>query len=128
MKVLEGSYFQKGPPPLVLRYSNLLSEIRELFPAWAPSRQILEFSSEKFSDVKLDSWADSKQYDMDIQSTTYLRHLLVQSHHSNVRETLLWLFMTLLYWFRTNKHLLRKCYLPFIALIKQALIVQKDSL
>ena len=55
MKVFEGSYFQKGPPPLVLRYSNLLFEIRELFATWAPSKQIPEFSSEKFSDLKLDS-------------------------------------------------------------------------
>ena len=31
MKVLEGSYFQKGPPPLIPRNSNPLSEIRELF-------------------------------------------------------------------------------------------------
>ena len=29
-----------------LRYSNPLSEIRELFVTWTPSRQILDFSSE----------------------------------------------------------------------------------
>ena len=40
-------------------------------------------------------------------------HLLVQSHHSNVRKTLLWLFTTLLCWFPTNKYLLGQCYLPF---------------
>ena len=71
--LLEGFFFQKGPPPLDLRYSNLLSEIRELFATWAPSRRIPEFSSEKFSDLKLDSWPDSEQYDMDIQNTTHLR-------------------------------------------------------
>ena len=63
MKNLEGSYFQKGPPLFVLRYSNLLSEIRELFTIWTPSRQIPDFSSEKFSYLELDSWPDSKQYD-----------------------------------------------------------------
>ena len=55
MKVLEGSYFQKGPPLFVLRYSNLLSEIRELFAMWTPSREIPDFSSEKFSDLELES-------------------------------------------------------------------------
>ena len=40
-------------------------------------------------------------------------HLLVESHHSNVRKTLLWLFATLLCWFRTTKYLVRKCYLRF---------------
>ena len=30
-----------------LRYSNPLSEIRELFVTWTPSRQILDFSSER---------------------------------------------------------------------------------
>ena len=40
MKVLEGSYFQKEPPPLVPRYSNFLSDIRELFVTRTPSRQI----------------------------------------------------------------------------------------
>ena len=54
MKVLEGSFFQKGPPPLVLRYSNLLSEIHELFATWAPSREIPEFNLEKFSDLTFD--------------------------------------------------------------------------
>ena len=73
MKVLKRSYFQKGPPPLARRYSNLLSEIRELFAIWTPSRQILDFSSEKFSDLELDSGPDSKQYDMDIRTTTHLR-------------------------------------------------------
>ena len=53
MKVIEGSYFQKRPPPLVLKYSNLLSEIRELFAIWTPSRQILDLSSEKYSDLEL---------------------------------------------------------------------------
>ena len=38
-------------------------------------------------------------------------HLLVQSHQSNVRKTLLWLFMTLLCWLWTSKYLLGKCYL-----------------
>ena len=55
MKVIEGSYFQKRPPPLVLKYSNLLSEIRELFATWTPSREIPDFSSEKFSDLELNS-------------------------------------------------------------------------
>ena len=55
MKVLEESYFQKRPPPLVLRYSNFLFEIRELIATWTPSRHILDFSSEKFSDLKLES-------------------------------------------------------------------------
>ena len=40
-------------------------------------------------------------------------HLLVQSHHSNVRKTFLWLFTTLLHWFPTNKYLLGKWYLLF---------------
>ena len=40
-------------------------------------------------------------------------HLLVESHHSNVRKTLLWLFVTLLCWLRTTKCLLEKCYLVF---------------
>ena len=51
-------------------------------------------------------------------------HLLVESHHSNVRKTLLWLFATLLCWFRTTKYLLGKCYF-FIALIKQAPIIHR---
>ena len=55
MKVLEGSYFQKEPPPLVPRYSNFLSDIRELFVTRTPSRQIPDFSSENFSDLKLGS-------------------------------------------------------------------------
>ena len=124
MKVLEGFYFQEGPPLLVLRYLNLLSEIRELFATWTPSRQIRDFSSEKFSDRELDSWPDSKQYDMDIEPLPTYGHLLVESNHSNVRKTLLWLFATLLCWFRTTKYLLGKCYF-FIALIKQAPIIHR---
>ena len=38
MKVIERSYFQKRLPPLVLSYSNRLSEILELFATWTPSR------------------------------------------------------------------------------------------
>ena len=106
MKVLEGSFFQKGPPPLVLRYSNLLSEIRELFATWAPSKY-----------MNRTIWTYEPLH-------TYC-HLLVESHHSNIRKTLLWLFTTLLCWFRTNKYLLGKCYLFFIALIKQAHIVHR---
>ena len=37
-------------------------------------------------------------------------HLLVESHHSKVRKTLLLLFATLLCWFQTTKYLLAKCY------------------
>ena len=48
MKVIEGSYFQKRPPPLVLKYSNLLSEIRELFATWTPSRQIRTWAVKQF--------------------------------------------------------------------------------
>ena len=51
-------------------------------------------------------------------------HFFVETHHSNVRKTLLWLFATLLCWFRTTKYLLGKCYF-FIALIKQAPIVHR---
>ena len=86
MKVLEGSYFQKGPPPLIPRNSNPLSEIRELFATWSLSRQIPEFSSEKFSNLKLDSWPDSKQYEWTYEPIHTYGHLkveLVESHHSN---------------------------------------------
>ena len=41
------------------------------------------------------------------------RYLLVESHHSNVRKIMLWLFATLLCWFWTTKYLLGKCYLLF---------------
>ena len=40
-------------------------------------------------------------------------NLLVEYHHNNVRKSLLWLFATLLCWFRTTKYLLGKCYLLF---------------
>ena len=82
MKVLKGSYFQKGPLSLVLRYSNLLSGIRELLVTGASSRQIQKFSSEKFSDMKLDSLTDSEQYDKEIPITILLRQFtyLKSSH------------------------------------------------
>ena len=44
-------------------------------PIWdtCPSRQIQEFSSEKFSVVKLDSWTNSKQCDTEIRTAILLR-------------------------------------------------------
>ena len=56
-----------------------------------------DLSSEKFSDLQLDSWPDSKQYERYEPLTTY-GHLIAESHHSNVRKTLSWLFATLLCW------------------------------
>ena len=90
MKVLEGSYFQKEPPPLVLRYSNLLSEIRELFATWTPSRKIPEFSSEKFSGLKLDSWPDSKQYYMDVSKRLGRRKIVTLKTSWRRLEDLFW--------------------------------------
>ena len=55
MKAIEGFYFQKGPAPLVLSYSNPLSQICELLATWTPSRQIPDLSSEKFPDLELGS-------------------------------------------------------------------------
>ena len=127
MKVLAGSYFQKEPPTLVLRYSNLLSEIRQLLATWTPSRQIPDLAVKNFQiwNLTLDAIQSSKQHDMDIWTTTHLRSFTIWKRHSNVRKTLSWLFATLLCWFRTTKYLLGKCYLHFIALIKPALIVHR---
>ena len=36
---------------MILRYSNLLSEITELFATWTPSRQVPKFCGEKVSNV-----------------------------------------------------------------------------
>ena len=125
MKVIEGSYFQKGPPPLVLRYSNLLSEIRELFATWTPSRQIGTWAVKHFQiwSLTLDPIQSSTIWTYEPLPT--YSHLLVESHHSNVRKILLWLFATLLCWFRTTKYLLGKCCLLFIALIKEAPIAHR---
>ena len=124
MKVIEGSYFQKRPPPLVLKYSNLLSEIRELFATWTPSRQIRNWAVKHFQiwSLTLDPIQSSMIW-IYVPLPTY-GHFLAESHHSNVRKTLLWLFATLLCWFRTTKYLLGKCYF-FIALIKQAPIIHR---
>ena len=107
---MKGSYFQKGPPPLVLRYSNLLSEIRELFATWTPSRQIRTWAVKHFQiwSLTLDPIQSNMIWTYEPLPT--YGHLLVESHHSNVRKTLLWLFATLLCWFRTTKYLLGKCY------------------
>ena len=45
MKVPEGSYFEKGPQPSVLRYFKLPSMLRKPFATCTPLRQPLEFGS-----------------------------------------------------------------------------------
>ena len=89
MKVIEGSYFQKRPPPLVLKYSNLLSEIRELFATWTPSRQVLDLSSEKYSDLELAFDPIQSRAIWTHEPLPTYGHLLVESHYSNVKKTLL---------------------------------------
>ena len=57
-----------------------------------------DLSSETISDLELDPWPNSKQYVWTYEPLPTYGHLLPESHHSNVRKTLLWLFATLLCW------------------------------
>ena len=71
------------------------SPICELFATWTPSWQIPTWAVKNFQiwSLTLDPIQSSTIWTYEPLPT--YGHLLVESHHSNVRKTLLWLFATL---------------------------------